>query len=52
MRNIRIGLFGAGLATFALLYPPQPLLPLLSSRACWPTRAAGGSPSPGSAAFP
>jgi YNFM family putative membrane transporter len=31
MRNIRIGLFGAGVATFALLYSPQPLLPLLSS---------------------
>lgn len=31
MRNIRIGLFGAGIATFALLYSPQPLLPLLSA---------------------
>jgi YNFM family putative membrane transporter len=31
MRNVRIGLFGAGVATFALLYSPQPLLPLLSA---------------------
>jgi MFS transporter, YNFM family, putative membrane transport protein len=31
MRRVRLGLFAAGLATFALLYTPQPLLPLLSS---------------------
>ncbi|MBO0838665.1 MAG: MFS transporter [Actinobacteria bacterium] len=31
MRRVRLGLFAAGLATFALLYSPQPLLPLLSS---------------------
>jgi MFS transporter, YNFM family, putative membrane transport protein len=31
MRRVRLGLFAAGLATFALLYVPQPLLPLLSS---------------------
>jgi len=30
MRRVRLGLFAAGLATFALLYVPQPLLPLLS----------------------
>jgi YNFM family putative membrane transporter len=30
MRRVRLGLFAAGLATFALLYTPQPLLPLLS----------------------
>jgi YNFM family putative membrane transporter len=30
MRLVRLGLFAAGLATFALLYTPQPLLPLLS----------------------
>jgi YNFM family putative membrane transporter len=31
MRRVRLGLFAAGLATFALLYTPQPLLPALSS---------------------
>lgn len=31
MRQVRLGLFAAGLATFALLYTPQPLLPLLSA---------------------
>jgi predicted MFS family arabinose efflux permease len=30
MRRVRLGLFAAGLATFALLYTPQPLLPQLS----------------------
>src|SRR5580693_5914945 len=30
MRRVRLGLFAAGLATFALLYTPQPLLPLLA----------------------
>jgi YNFM family putative membrane transporter len=30
MRRVRLGLFAAGLATFALLYTPQPLLPSLS----------------------
>jgi MFS transporter, YNFM family, putative membrane transport protein len=31
MRRVSLGLFAAGLATFALLYTPQPLLPLLSA---------------------
>ena len=31
MRRVRLGLFSAALATFALLYTPQPLLPLLSA---------------------
>ena len=31
MRRIRLGLFAAALATFALLYAPQPLLPQISS---------------------
>jgi MFS transporter, YNFM family, putative membrane transport protein len=31
MRRVRLGLFAAGLATFALLYTPQPLLPLLAT---------------------
>jgi YNFM family putative membrane transporter len=31
MRRVRLGLFAAGVATFALLYTPQPLLPLLST---------------------
>jgi YNFM family putative membrane transporter len=31
MRRVRLGLFAAALATFALLYTPQPLLPLLSA---------------------
>src|ERR1700744_3285262 len=31
MRPVRLGAFAAGLAPFALLYTPQPLLPLLSS---------------------
>jgi len=31
MRRVRLGLFAAGLATFALLYTPQPLLPLLTT---------------------
>jgi MFS transporter, YNFM family, putative membrane transport protein len=30
LRRVRLGLFAAGLATFALLYTPQPLLPSLS----------------------
>jgi MFS transporter, YNFM family, putative membrane transport protein len=30
MRRVRLGLFAAGLATFVLLYAPQPLLPLLA----------------------
>ena len=30
MRRVRLGLFAAGLATFALLYTPQPLLPQLA----------------------
>src|SRR6266567_3186009 len=31
MRQVRLGLFAAGLATFALLYTPQPLLPMLAT---------------------
>jgi predicted MFS family arabinose efflux permease len=31
MGRVRLGLFAAGLASFALLYIPQPLLPLLST---------------------
>ncbi|MGH3167609.1 MAG: MFS transporter, partial [Trebonia sp.] len=31
MRRVRLGLFAAALATYALLYTPQPLLPLISS---------------------
>jgi MFS transporter, YNFM family, putative membrane transport protein len=31
MGRVRLGLFAAGLATFVLLYAPQPLLPLLSA---------------------
>jgi YNFM family putative membrane transporter len=30
MRRVRLGLFAAGLATFVLLYAPQPLLPMLA----------------------
>ena len=44
MRRVRLGLFAAGLATFALLYVPQPLLPLLS-------RAFGASPAAASLAM-
>jgi MFS transporter, YNFM family, putative membrane transport protein len=31
MRRVRLGLFAAGLATFALLSTPQPLLPMLAA---------------------
>ena len=44
MRRVRLGLFAAGLATFALLYVPQPLLPLLS-------RSFGASPAAASLAM-
>lgn len=44
MRRVRLGLFAAGLATFALLYTPQPLLPLLS-------RAFSASPTAASLAM-
>ncbi|HEX7162022.1 MAG TPA: MFS transporter [Trebonia sp.] len=44
MRRVRLGLFAAGLATFALLYVPQPLLPALS-------RAFGASPAAASLAM-
>ena len=44
MRRVRLGLFAAGLATFALLYVPQPLLPSLS-------RAFGASPAAASLAM-
>src|SRR5215472_16471693 len=30
MRQVRLGLFAAALATFALLYAPQPLLPQIA----------------------
>ncbi|HEY1701707.1 MAG TPA: MFS transporter, partial [Trebonia sp.] len=51
MRNVRIGLFGAGLATFALLYTPQPLLPLLSAGFRASPAAASLSMSAGTAAL-
>jgi YNFM family putative membrane transporter len=51
MRSIRIGLFGAGLATFALLYTPQPLLPLLSAGFHASPAAASLSMSAGTAAL-
>ena len=44
MRRVRLGLFAAGLATFALLYTPQPLLPTLSV-------AFGASPTAASLAM-
>lgn len=44
MRRVRLGLFAAGLATFALLYAPQPLLPLVS-------RAFGAGPAAASLAM-
>jgi YNFM family putative membrane transporter len=44
LRRVRLGLVAAGLATFALLYVPQPLLPLLSS-------AFGASPAEASLAM-
>jgi predicted MFS family arabinose efflux permease len=44
MRRVRLGLFAAGLATFALLYVPQPLLPALSL-------AFGASPAAASLAM-
>ena len=44
MGRVRLGLFAAGLATFALLYTPQPLLPSLS-------RAFGASPAAASLAM-
>ncbi|HTU07403.1 MAG TPA: hypothetical protein VMG13_17765, partial [Trebonia sp.] len=31
MRRVRLGLFAAALAVFALLYAPQPLLPQIAS---------------------
>jgi YNFM family putative membrane transporter len=31
MRRVRLGLFAAALATYALLYTPQPLLPMIAS---------------------
>ncbi len=44
MRRVSVGLFAAGLATFALLYTPQPLLPLLA-------RGFGASPAAASLAM-
>ena len=44
MRRVQLGLFAAGLATFALLYVPQPLLPALS-------RAFGATPAAASLAM-
>src|ERR1700761_3134135 len=44
MRRVRLGRCAAGLATFALLYVPQPLLPSLS-------RAFGASPAAASLAM-
>jgi MFS transporter, YNFM family, putative membrane transport protein len=51
MRRVRLGLFAAGLATFALLYTPQPLLPLLSTAFRVSPTAASLSMSAGTAAL-
>ena len=42
MRRVRLGLFAAALATFALLYAPQPLLPQLARDV--PGEPGGGQP--------
>ena len=45
MRRVRLGLFAAGLATFALLYAPQPVLPMLAaSFGCTPALPASRCP--------
>ena len=51
MRRVRLGLFAAGLATFALLYTPQPLLPLLSVEFGASPTAASLAMSAGTAAL-
>jgi MFS transporter, YNFM family, putative membrane transport protein len=51
MRRVRLGLFLAGLATFALLYSPQPLLPQLSSSFGASPAAASLAVSAGTAAL-
>jgi YNFM family putative membrane transporter len=51
MRRVRLGLFAAGLATFALLYTPQPLLPLLSAAFRASPAAASLAMSAGTAAL-
>jgi YNFM family putative membrane transporter len=51
MRRVLLGLFAAGLATFALLYAPQPLLPLLSSAFSASPAAASLAMSAGTAAL-
>jgi MFS transporter, YNFM family, putative membrane transport protein len=51
MRRVRLGLFAAGVATFALLYTPQPLLPLLSSAFDASPAAASLAMSAGTAAL-
>ncbi|HVT69594.1 MAG TPA: MFS transporter, partial [Trebonia sp.] len=51
MRRVRLGLFAAGLATFALLYTPQPLLPLLSGAFRASPAAASLAMSAGTAAL-
>ena len=51
MRRVRLGLFAAGLATFALLYTPQPLLPLLSRAFAVSPAAASLAMSAGTAAL-
>jgi YNFM family putative membrane transporter len=51
MRRVSLGLFAAGLATFALLYTPQPLLPLLSSAFRVSPAAASLAMSAGTAAL-
>lgn len=51
MRRVRLGLFAAGLATFALLYTPQPLLPLLSGSFRVSPAAASLAMSAGTAAL-
>jgi len=51
MRRVRLGLFAAGLATFALLYTPQPLLPLFSRAFAASPAAASLAMSAGTAAL-
>ncbi len=51
LRRVRLALFAAGLATFALLYTPQPLLPLLSSSLRVSPAAASLAMSAGTAAL-
>jgi YNFM family putative membrane transporter len=51
MRRVRLGLFAAGLATFALLYEPQPVLPMLAASFRVTPAAASLAMSAGTAAL-